>query len=97
MDTILSTFVKFKLGEYFVLLLRVVSDTYLMTLQYKILHRVYACNEQLHIWKKIELPLYKYYSNHKNLEHFSFIFVRLDISGKKLASGCHKKSHMPSM
>ena len=56
----------------YILPFRVVSDTYLMTLQYKILHRVYACNEQLHIWKIIESPLCKYCSNHENLEHFFF-------------------------
>ena len=51
---------------------KVVSDTYIITLQYKIIHRVFACSEQLYLWKIVESPLCIYCNSNENIEHFFY-------------------------
>ena len=48
-------------------------DTYIITLQYKILHRVFASNYKIYIWKIKESPECWFCSNFSdNLEHFFY-------------------------
>ena len=50
------------------------SDTYVQSLQYKILNRYVNCNENLYKWKIKDSPLCSYCDQTDNLEHF-FIIV----------------------
>ena len=48
-------------------------DTYIITLQYKILNRVFTCNYKPYIWKIKESPECCFCSNFSdNLEHFFY-------------------------
>ena len=52
---------------------KILLDTYIITLQHKILHRVFACNYKLYIWKIKESPECCFCSNFSdNLKHFFY-------------------------
>ena len=52
---------------------KILLDTYITTFQYKILHRVFASNYKLYIWKIKESPEFCFCSNFSdNLEHFFY-------------------------
>ena len=51
---------------------KIVQDTYLITLQFKILHRVFACNYKLFIWKIKDTPNCTVCDKIDNLEHYFY-------------------------
>ena len=50
----------------------ILNDVYLITFQYKILHRVYACNYNLFNWNVNNSPLCDVCQNIDNLEHYFY-------------------------
>ena len=56
----------------YILPTRILLDTYIITLQFKILHRVFNCNYKLYIWNKIDSPTCHYCRSIDNLEHYFF-------------------------
>ena len=62
---------------------KITFDTYLITLQYKILHRVYNCNHNLYMWNIKESAQCTFCPCVDNLEHFSSIVQYL------MSSGCN--------
>ena len=59
-------------GNIYLLASKTVQDTYLITLQYKILHRVYACSEKLFQWKIKDSPECFVCNQVDNLEHYFY-------------------------
>ena len=51
---------------------RIVIDTYLITLQFKILHRVLVCNDKLYQWKIKDSPECSMCPQIENLEHYFY-------------------------
>ena len=51
---------------------KLVSNSYLINLQFKIIHRFFNCNYKLYIWKIKDSPDCSLCSNTDNLEHYFF-------------------------
>ena len=62
----------FDWSDVYSLASKVILDTYLITLQFKILHRIYNCNYNLYIWKIKDSSQCDFCSGTDNLEHFFF-------------------------
>ena len=56
--------------SFYVLPGKIIRATYLLSLQYKILHRVFNCRHKLFLWKIIESPNCLECGEIGNLEHF---------------------------
>ena len=59
-------------GNIYPLASKIVLDTYLITLQFKILHRVYACSEKLFQWKIKDSAECLVCHQIDNLEHYFY-------------------------
>ena len=62
----------FDWSDVYSLASKVTLDTYLITLQLTILHRIYNCNYNLYIWKIKDSSQCDFCSGTDNLEHFFF-------------------------
>ena len=58
--------------QFYLLPSKIIRDTYLLSLQYKIIHRVFNCRHKLFLWKIIDSPNCLECEKIDNLEHFFY-------------------------
>ena len=73
---------------------KITLDTYLLTFQYKILHRIYNCNYNLYVWKIKDNPTCDFCAGIDNLEHFFYYCPRSQAFWNQIVSWLSMSLHV---